>query len=91
MVYLFYPLMKMHPVIVKQGFVVIVAFCYNICLLRTPVIMILNVVGCKDCTRENKLPLWGAWGHSPQPLDNSCNFFEKNIHFNTIWMTFYTF
>ena len=83
--------MKMHAVIVKQGFVVIVAFCYNICLLRIPVITTLNVVGHEDCTQENKLPLWGAWGRSPQPLGDSCNFFGKNIHFNTIWMTFYTF
>ena len=47
--------MKMLAIIVKKGFVVIVAFCYNICLFRDPVTMILKVVGCEDCVRENKL------------------------------------
>ena len=54
--------MKMRNIIVKQGFTVIVAFCYNICLFKNPVITILKVVGCEDCVQENKLPLWGPGG-----------------------------
>ena len=34
---------------VKQGFAILIAFCYNICLFKNPVIMILKVVGCEDC------------------------------------------
>ena len=43
--------------------------------------------------KENKLLLQttGAWGRSPYPLTNSCNFLGKNKHFSTIWMTFCTF
>ena len=41
---LFQPLMKMYPIIVKQGIEVIVAFCYNICLFRNTVITNLKVV-----------------------------------------------
>ena len=33
----------------------------------------------------------GAWGMSPQPLGNFCNFSEKSKHFNAVWMTFCTF
>ena len=69
---LFQPLIKMHVIIVKQGFAVIVAFCY-ICLFRNPVTTILKVAGCEDCVQENKLPLWGPL------LGNSSNFFEKKI------------
>ena len=65
MVYLFQPLMKMYAVIVKEGFAVIVAFYYSICLFRTPVITTLNVIGCEDCTCENKLPLWESGGKAP--------------------------
>ena len=32
----------MHGIIVKQGFAVIVAFSYNICLFKNPVITILK-------------------------------------------------
>ena len=46
---LYQPLMKMHPIIVKQSFAVIVAFCYNICLFRSHVITILKVVDSEDC------------------------------------------
>ena len=41
----------MHAIIVKQGFAVIVAFCYNICLFKNPVTTILKVVGFEDCVR----------------------------------------
>ena len=50
--------MKVHSITVKQDFAVIVAFYYNICLFKNPVITILKVVGSEDCVRENKLPLW---------------------------------
>ena len=46
--------MKMHAIIVKQGFAVIVAFCSNICLFKNPVPTILKVVGSEDCVQENK-------------------------------------
>ena len=49
--------MKMHAIVDKQGFAVIVAFCYNICLFKNLVIPILKIAGCEDCGRENKLPL----------------------------------
>ena len=52
-------IVKLHAVIVKQGFAVMVVFCYNICLFRNPVIMILKVVGCEDYVRENKSPYEG--------------------------------
>ena len=48
LVNLFQPLMKMHGVIVKQGFAVVVAFCY-ICLFKNPVLTILKVNGGEDC------------------------------------------
>ena len=54
---LFQPLMKMHSIIVQQGIAIIVVFCYNICLLKNPVITISKVVGWEDCVQENKLPL----------------------------------
>ena len=50
--------MKTHGIIVKKGFAVIVAFCYNICLFRNPEIMILKVVACQECVQKNKLHLW---------------------------------
>ena len=53
--------MKMHGIIVKQVFAVIVAFCYNICLFKNPAITILKVVGCEDCARENKPPAAGQF------------------------------
>ena len=45
----------------------LVVFCYNICLFSNPVpaIAILKVVGCEDCVRENKLPLWGPGSEAP--------------------------
>ena len=59
--------MKKQATIVKQGFAVIIAFCYqyNICLLQNPVITIMKVVGCEDCVEENKLPLWRTGGKAP--------------------------
>ena len=73
--------MKMHAIIVKQGFAVIVAFCYNICLFRSPVTTILKIVGCEDCVEENKLPRWvpGNWAIL-------AIFSEKNSNFNAIWI-----
>ena len=50
--------MKMHAIIVKQGFAVIAAFCCNMCLFRNPVITILKFIGCENCVRENKLALF---------------------------------
>ena len=67
----------MRTIIAKQDFAVIVAFCYNICLFRNPVLTILKVVGCERlCTRE-RVAIIEAWGRSNQPLGNSCNFFRK--------------
>ena len=59
--------MRMHAIKVKQDFAVpvIVAFSY-IWLFRNPVITILKVVGCEDCVRENKLPLWEPGGEALQ-------------------------
>ena len=73
----------MHGIIEKQGFVVIVACCYNICLLNNFVIMILQIVVCEDCVRENKLPLLG-----PSWAIFAIFFLEKNSDFNAIWLTF---
>ena len=56
--------MKMHAIMVKQGFGVIVAFSY-ICLFKNPVITILKAVACEDSVRENKLPLHGGLGTKP--------------------------
>ena len=82
--------MKMHALyyIVKEGFAVIVAFCYDICVFKNPVIMILKVVGCEDCVQENKLPLWGPGGEATSRWAVLQFFSEKNSHFNTIWMAF---
>ena len=79
----------MHATIAKQGFAVIVAFCYNICLFRTPVLTILKVVGC-ECARENALPLWGPGGEVPG-RQAILAMFSENSHFEAIWMTFCTF
>ena len=49
----------MHAIIVKQSFAVVVAFVTTFVYSETPATMILLVVGCEDCVRENKLPLWG--------------------------------
>ena len=35
LVNLFQPLMKMNDIVVKQGFAVLVGFCYNICLFKS--------------------------------------------------------
>ena len=78
----------MHSIIVKQGFAVIVAFCHNICLFKNPVIMILKVVVCEDCVRENKVPLWGSGGKAPSCWAVLQFFWKQNSHFNAIWMTF---
>ena len=57
--------MKMHAIIDKQGFAVIIVFCY-ICLFGNPVITILKVVGCEDCVQEKSIItdylLWGLEG-----------------------------
>ena len=61
---LFQPLKKMHATIVKPEMKfcsLIVAFCYNIWFVYSETLYItaiLKVVGCEDCVRENKLPLW---------------------------------
>ena len=68
--------MKMHAIVVKQGFAVIAAFCSNMCLFRNPVITILKFIGCENCVRENKLALFLQL------------FLEKNSHFNVILMAF---
>ena len=79
--------MKMHAIIIKQGFVIIVAFCYNICLFRSPVITILKLAGCEDCVRESKSPVSGGLRakSARQFLQ------EKNSHFNGIWITYCMF
>ena len=41
----------MHAIIVEQGFAVIVAFFYNICLFTNFVTSISEVVGWEDCVR----------------------------------------
>ena len=46
----------MHAIVVKLGFTVLAAFRY-IFDSETPLTTILNVVGCEDCVRKNKLPL----------------------------------
>ena len=71
-------------IIVKQGFSVIVAFCYNICLFKNPLITILKAFGCEDYVRENKLPQWKP----PAAGQFLQLFLEKNSQFNAIWMTF---
>ena len=65
--------MKMHAMIVKEDFAVMVAFC-NISLFKNPVITIFKVVGCEECVRGNKLPLWGQ---SSSRCAILANFFEK--------------
>ena len=72
----------MHAIIAKQGFAVIVVFCYTICLFRSPVLTILKVVGCERlCTRE-RVTIIGGWGRS-----QFLQFFRKIA----IWMAFYSF
>ena len=65
----------------QKGFAVLVAFCYNICVFKKPVITILKVVGCEKCVRKELL----AAGQSLQI------FLEKSSRFNAIWMTFCMF
>ena len=83
LVNLFQLLMKMCGIIVKQGFGVIVGFCYSICLVKNPVIMILKVVGCEDCVRENVSYHNGCLGAKPPGrwaiLAFFFFFFEKNL------------
>ena len=69
--------MTMQAIIVKQGFAVIVAFYYNICLFKNPVIMILKIVGCEDCGQENKLPPWRPGGEAPSRWAILAIFFGK--------------
>ena len=68
--------MKMHGIIVKQGFAVIVSFSYSFCLFKTPVITILKVIVCEDCVRENKLSLWEP-GHKAPSRWAILQFFRK--------------
>ena len=72
--------MKVHSITVKQDFAVIVAFYYNICLFKNPVITILKVVGSEDCVRENKFPLWGP-GAKPPAAGLFFNLFRKKQPF----------
>ena len=72
--------MKVHSITVKQDFAVIVAFYYNICLFKNPVITILKVVGSEDCVRENKFPLWGL-GAKPPAAGLFFNLFRKKQSF----------
>ena len=51
-------------IIVKQGFAVVVAFCY-ICLFKNPAITILKVGGGSDCGEKTSYHYGG--------LGNSCN------------------
>ena len=82
--------MKMHAIIIKHGFAVIVAICY-ISLLRNPVITIFKIVGCEDCVQENKLPC-GNLGAKHPATGQFLQFLRKrNNHFYTIWMTFCMF
>ena len=67
----------MHGVVVKQGFAVMVAFCYNICLFKKPVITILKVVGREACVQENKLSLWGPGGEAHSCLAILAIFLEE--------------
>ena len=76
----------MHGDIVKQDFAVMAAF-YYICLFKNPVITIAKVVGCEDCVRENKLPLWGPGGEAPSRWAILKISRKKNSDFNAIWMT----
>ena len=82
--------MKMHGIIVKQDFAVVVAF-YYICSFKNPVITISKVVGCEDCVEENKLPLWAPGGEAPNRWKILEIFFGKNSDFNAIWMTLLMF
>ena len=68
---LFQPLMKMHAIILEQGFAVIAAFCYNICLLKNPVLTILIV----KIVREGKRHHPG----SEAPAAGQLQFFRKKI------------
>ena len=73
----------MNAIIVKQGFAVIVAFCY-IYLFRYPVIKILKVVGSEDCVQENKLPLWGPGGETSSSWAILAIYSEKKSYFNAV-------
>ena len=53
--------------------------------------MILKVVGCEDCVRDNYLALLGPAVKPPAAGQSLQIFLEKNICFNAIWMTFCTF
>ena len=75
--------MKMQAIIVKQGFMVIVAFYYNHCLFRNHVLTILKVVGCEDCMQENKLPLWGPGSEAPSLWVVLSIFSEKKLAIST--------
>ena len=76
--------MKVHSITVKQDFAVIVAFYYNICLFKNPVITILKVVGSEDCVRENKFPLWGP-GAKPPAAGLFFNLFRKKTAIFTLF------
>ena len=62
----------------------LVVFCYNICLFSNPVpaIAILNVVGCEDSVRENKLGYhYGGLGVKPPAAGQFLQLFGKKLPF----------
>ena len=69
--------MKMYGIIFKQGFAVIVEFCYNFCIFKNPVITILKVVGCEDCVRENLSYHNGGLGVKPLAAGQFLQFFSE--------------
>ena len=73
---LFQPLMKMHAIIVKQGFAVIVAFCYNICVFKNLVTMILKVMVLKIVCERTSYHYWGV-GAKPPAAGQFLPFFRK--------------
>ena len=70
----------MHAIIVKQGFAVIVAFCYKICLFKNPVTTIRKFLDCEYCVQENKLPVLGPGGEAPA-VGQFLHFFRKKLPF----------
>ena len=50
--------------------------------------MILKVVGCKDCVRENQLPLRGAASVALSRWAIAAIFSKKNSHLDDILHTF---
>ena len=73
-------------VIVKQGFAVIVAFCY-IRLFKNLATKISKIVGCEDCVQKKSFCYWGL-GAKPQAAEQFLQLFRKYSHVKAIWMTF---